>query len=70
MKVSVAPGLKFAFGYLIVKKPHSAEAVRLTLDITADVVTRHGLLSATVSERDRAPPARSGGGVPEGRGGG
>jgi hypothetical protein len=42
------------FGYLIVKKPRSAEAVRLALDITADVVTRHGLLSARVTERDRA----------------
>jgi hypothetical protein len=42
------------FGYLIVKKPHSAEAVRLTLDIVADVVTRHGLLSARVVEKDRA----------------
>ena len=42
------------FGYLIVKKPRSAEAVRLTLDITADVVTRHGLLSARVTEKDRA----------------
>lgn len=42
------------FGYLIVKKPHSAEAVRLTLDIAADVVTKHGLLSARVTERDRA----------------
>ena len=41
------------FGYLIVKKPRSAEAVRLTLDITADVVTRHGLLSATVTKKDR-----------------
>lgn len=42
------------FGYLIVKKPRSAEAVRLTLDITADVITRHGLLSARVTEKDRA----------------
>lgn len=41
------------FGYLIVKKPRSAEAVRLTLDIVADVVTRHGLLSARVVEQDR-----------------
>ncbi len=42
------------FGYLIVKKPRSAEAVCLALDITADVITRHGLLSARVAERDRA----------------
>ena len=41
-------------GYLIVKKPRSAEAVRLTLDIAADVVTRHGLLSARITEKDRA----------------
>jgi hypothetical protein len=41
------------FGYLIVKKPHSAEAVRLTLDITADVATKHGLLSAKITEKDR-----------------
>jgi hypothetical protein len=41
-------------GYLIVKKPHSAEAVRLTLDIAADVVTKHGLLSARVTEKDQA----------------
>ena len=46
------------FGYLIVKKPRSAEAVRLALDITADVVTRHGLLSARVTERDRAHLSR------------
>ncbi len=42
------------FGYLIVKKPHGAEAVRLALDITADVVTRHGLLRARITERDQA----------------
>lgn len=42
------------FSYLIVKKPHGAEAVRLTLDLTVDVVTRHGLLSARVAEKDRA----------------
>ncbi|MBM3748798.1 MAG: hypothetical protein FJW34_23745 [Acidobacteria bacterium] len=42
------------FGYLIVKKPRRAEAVRLTLNITADVVTRHGLLSARITEKDRA----------------
>jgi len=41
------------FGYLIVKKPHSAEAVRLALDVVADVVTKHGLLSARVTEKDR-----------------
>ena len=41
------------FGYLIVKKPRRAEAVRLTLDITADVVTKHGLLSAKIREKDR-----------------
>jgi len=42
------------FGYLIVKKPRSAEAVRLALDITADVVTQHGLLRARVIEKDQA----------------
>jgi hypothetical protein len=42
------------FGYLIVKKPRSAHAVRLSLDIVADVVTQHGLLSARVTEKDRA----------------
>jgi hypothetical protein len=42
------------FSYLIVKKPHGAEAVRLTLDLTVDVVTRHGLLSARVAEKDQA----------------
>lgn len=42
------------FGYLIVKKPRSAQAVRLSLDIVADVSTRHGLLSARVTEKDRA----------------
>jgi hypothetical protein len=42
------------FGYLIVKKPRSAQAVRLSLDIVADVATRHGLLSARVPEKDRA----------------
>jgi hypothetical protein len=40
--------------YVIVKKPRGSEAVRLTLDIAADVTTQHGLLSARVSERDRA----------------
>jgi hypothetical protein len=40
--------------YLIVKKPHGAEAVRMTLDIAADVVTQHGLLSARVTEEDRS----------------
>lgn len=47
------PLLGSKFGYLVVKKPRSAEAVRLILDITADVVTRHGLLSAKVRETDR-----------------
>jgi hypothetical protein len=42
------------FGYLVVKKPRRAEAVRLTLDIAADVSTRHGLLSARFVEKDRA----------------
>jgi len=46
------------FGYLIVKKPHNAEAVRLALDITTDVVTRHGLLRARVTERDRTHLSR------------
>jgi hypothetical protein len=41
-------------GYLVVKKPHSAEAVRLTLDIAADVVTRHGLLSARVTKKEQS----------------
>jgi hypothetical protein len=42
------------FSYLIVKKPHSAEAVRLTLDISAEVETKQGLFKAKVTERDRA----------------
>lgn len=42
------------FCYLVVKKPHGAEAVRLALDITADVSTKHGLLSAKVTEKDQA----------------
>ena len=41
------------FGYLIVKKPRSAEAVRLTLDVVADVITRNGLLSARIAEAAR-----------------
>jgi hypothetical protein len=36
------------FGYLIVKKPHNAEAVRLTMNITAEVAIRRGLLCARV----------------------
>lgn len=47
------PLLGSKFGYLIVKKPRSAEAVRLILDITVDVVTRHGLLTGKVKEKDR-----------------
>ena len=42
------------FTYLVVKKPHGTEAVRMSLDITADVVTeRHRLLSARVTKKDR-----------------
>jgi hypothetical protein len=40
------------FGYLIVKKPRIAKAVRLTLEITADVVTRYGLFSAKIPAND------------------
>lgn len=42
------------FGYVIVKRPRAAEAVRLTLDVVADVVTPRGLLSTRVIEKDRA----------------
>lgn len=41
-------------GYLIVKKPHGAEAVRAILDIKAEVVTDHGHFSAKVTEKDKA----------------
>ena len=47
------PLLGSRFGYLIVKKPRSAEAVRLTLDITVDVVTNLGLLVGRVKEEQR-----------------
>lgn len=41
------------FLYLIVERPRSAEAVRIILDITADVRTKCGLLAATLKEQDR-----------------
>jgi hypothetical protein len=47
------PLLCSRFGYLIVKKPHSAKAVRLILYITDDVVARHGRMSAKVKQKDR-----------------
>lgn len=47
------PILGGRFLYLIVKKPRDAEAVRLSLDLAADVHTKHGLLSATIKETDR-----------------
>ena len=61
VKIKIAPSLKFAafevpavddtlgeFDYLIVKKPRGAEAVRLTLDIVVDVITKHDPLSARI----------------------
>ena len=40
--------------YIIVKKPHGAEAVLLTIALTVDVVTQHGLLRARVNDKDQA----------------
>jgi hypothetical protein len=40
-------------GYLIVKKPHGAEAVRLTQDLKAEVLTQNGWLLARVTEAQR-----------------
>lgn len=48
------PLLGNKFGYLIVKKPRGVEAVRLILDIAANVVTQHGRLRARFTEKDRA----------------
>jgi len=41
-------------GYVIVKKPHGAEAVRLILNISADVMTQHGRLRGKIIEKDKA----------------
>ena len=38
--------------YAIIKKPIHTKAVRVTLDITAQVFTRHGLLGAHISSKD------------------
>lgn len=46
------------FLYLIVERPRGAEAVRVILNLTADVITKHGLLAAKVKERDRDNLAR------------
>ncbi len=44
-------GAKFC--YLIVKKPRSAQAVRLIVEITADVRTKQGLFKAEIAKKDR-----------------
>lgn len=38
--------------YAIIKRPTYTQAVRVTLDITAKVITRHGLLDAQISSKD------------------
>jgi hypothetical protein len=42
------------FLYLIIERPHGVKKVRIILDITADVTTKHGLLAAAVKEKDKA----------------
>ena len=41
-------------GYLIVKKPRSAEAVRMVMDVRAQVSTPSGLFGMRVTEQDQA----------------
>jgi hypothetical protein len=41
------------FLYLIVERPRGAEAVRVIIDLSADVKTKHGLLAAVIKEQDR-----------------
>jgi hypothetical protein len=41
-------------GYLIVKKPRAAEAVRLMMDVRAEVSTPSGLFGMRVTEQDQA----------------
>jgi hypothetical protein len=41
-------------GYVIVKKPHGADAVRLILNVSADVMTQHGRLRGKIIEKDKA----------------
>jgi hypothetical protein len=41
------------FGYIVVQKPHSAGAVRLTLDVSAGVQTGDDLASGRIREGDR-----------------
>ena len=40
--------------YLIVKKPHGADAVRVTIDVKAEVSTPSGLFGMRVTEQDKA----------------
>lgn len=41
-------------GYLIVKKPHGAGAVRMIMDVKAEVSTPSGLFGMRVTEQDKA----------------
>jgi hypothetical protein len=41
-------------GYLIVKKPRSAEAVRMVMDVRAEVSTPSGLFGMRVTEQDQS----------------
>jgi hypothetical protein len=47
------PLLGSKFCYLIVKKPRSAKAVRLALNVTAEFETNQGLFRAKIARRDR-----------------
>jgi len=42
------------FGYMIVQKPRLAKSILLKIDLTANVMTSLGLLSAEIREKDRA----------------
>ncbi len=48
------PLLGIKSGYLIVKKPKSAQSVRLILDMNAEVITDLGRLSGKINENDKA----------------
>jgi hypothetical protein len=41
------------FLYLIVERPREADAIRVIIDLTADVETRHGILAARIKQEDR-----------------
>jgi hypothetical protein len=46
------PILGSKFMYLIVKKPREAIAVRITLNVVADILTKHGLFTARAKQHD------------------